>query len=195
MDLLDGLGLQKRWIYEVVITTYSDGRPHAAPIGVWTEDSRTLEMDIYDDSRTLRSILSDRHFAANFPADCAALGAALSPRGELDFVPAETVGAPLLSAAAATAELVLRGWTRHAGRTRVVADPVHVRLGDNLRLINRAEGLLLESLVMASRLEHRNAAVTVAALMENRRVVHKVAPGSSYDRAMDQLLRDVGESS
>ena len=61
------------------------------------------------------------------------------------------------------------------------------------RLINRAEGLLLESLVLASRLERREtAAAALTTLTENHRVVSKVAPGSPYERALTALLRDLG---
>jgi len=195
MDHLDDLGLRKRWIYEVVVSTWLDGAPHARPFGVWTEDGETLEMDACEGSRTLRAIVTGRHFVANFPGDATALAAALYDHGELVFRPAEQVAAPRLSGAAATVELILRRHEQGADRVRLLADPVHVRLEPGLRLINRAEGLLLESLVMASRLGLRDSAVIVAALRENHRVVHKVAPGSSYALAMDTLLRDTGASS
>jgi hypothetical protein len=194
MNPLDGLGLQRSWIYEVVVTTLSHGKPHAAAMGVWTDDFQTLRLDVYEGSRTLEAILSGGHFVANFPRDATVLAAALSPQGGLGFVPAATVASPRLRDAASVVELTLRASTRGADRIRVTGDPVHVALGAEPRLINRAEGLLLESLVIASRIGRHNTEATVAALVESRRVVHKVAPGSSCARAMDELLRDVRES-
>jgi hypothetical protein len=63
------------------------------------------------------------------------------------------------------------------------------------RLINRAEGLLLESLVLASRLERRDATAALATLIENHQVVGKVAPGSAYERALATLVRDLSPAS
>ena len=42
MDQLRRLGLQDRWIYEVLISTFRDDAPHAAPIGVWINGRRAL---------------------------------------------------------------------------------------------------------------------------------------------------------
>jgi hypothetical protein len=190
MNPLDGLGLQKRWIYEVVVTTLLDGRPHAAPMGVWTDDFRTLQLDLYEGSRTLAAIVRDRHFVANFPRDATTLAAALSPCGELAFVPAVSVASPRLGDASASVELVLTDRAQGATRTRLVGAPVHISLGSEPpRLINRAESLLLESLVIASRLERRAPELAVAALKENLRIIRKVAPDSSFAGAMDELLR------
>ena len=81
MDQLRRLGLQDRWIYEVLISTFCDGTPHAAPMGVWTDRPDELCMDVYDGSRTLANILGGGDFVANFPADAEMLYAALrAPR-------------------------------------------------------------------------------------------------------------------
>ena len=69
MDQLRRLGMQDFWIYEVLISTFCDGTPHAAPMGVWTSGPDELCMDVYDGSRTLANILGGGEFVANFPAD------------------------------------------------------------------------------------------------------------------------------
>ena len=78
---------------------------------------------------------------------------------------------------------------------RLVGDVRRVHCDGTPRLINRAEGLLLESLVLATRLERRGAGAALTTLTENYRVVGKVAPGSAYERAMAALLRDLGPTS
>jgi Protein of unknown function (DUF447). len=78
---------------------------------------------------------------------------------------------------------------------RIVGDVKRVHHAGAPRLINRAEGLLLESLVLATRLERREAAAALTTLTENLRVVGKVAPGSAYESALAALLRDLGLSS
>jgi len=192
MSSLDGLGLRTRWIYEVLLTTFVGGAPHAAPFGVWTDDGTTLQLDAYEGSRTLGAILGGGDFVANFPDGVTTLARAASGRGDLDFRQAERVAAPCLTTAAAVVELTLLHQAPGAGRTRITAAVAHVRMDAAPRLINRAKGLLLESLIMASRRRHHDTAVIAAALEENRRVVRKVAPGSSYALAMDALLRDAG---
>src|SRR5450759_480955 len=69
------------------------------------------------------------------------------------------------------------------------------RRDSSTRLISAADRLLLESLVLATRLERREAAAALTTLTENLRVVGKVAPGSAYESALAALLRDLGLSS
>ena len=192
MDQLRRLGMQDRWIYEVLISTFRDETPHAAPIGVWTSGADKLSMDVYGGSRTLATILDGGDFAANFPADAAMLYVALRAPAQLQFAEAQDVHAPVVAGCTATVELVLRSATPGTDRVRLVGDVRRVHLEGTPRLINRAEGLLLESLVIASRLKRRRADAALTTLTENYRVVRKVAPGSAYERALAALLRDLG---
>ncbi|MBE3032677.1 MAG: DUF447 family protein [Actinobacteria bacterium] len=195
MDQLRRLGLQERWIYEVLISTFRDDTPHAAPIGVWTNGADELLMDVYDGSRTLANILEGGQFVANFPLDAGLLYTALRAPQQLAFAEARFVHAPVVAGCTATVELTLSRATPGGDRVRIVGDVKRVHHAGAPRLINRAEGLLLESLVLATRLEHREAAAALTTLTENHRVVGKVAPGSAYERALAALLRDLGLSS
>ena len=192
MDQLRRLGMQDRWIYEVLISTFRDGTPHAAPIGVWTSGSDKLSMDVYNGSQTLANILDGGDFAANFPVDAAMLYVAPRAPALLQFAEAQDVHAPIVAGCTATVELVLRSATPGADRVRLVGDVRRVHHDGTPRLINRAEGLLLESLVIVSRLKRRGADAAMTTLTENYRVVRKVAPGSAYERALAALLRDLG---
>jgi hypothetical protein len=195
MDQLRRLGMQDRWIYEVLISTFRDETPHAAPIGVWTSGADKLSMDVYNGSQTLATILDGGGFAANFPADAAMLYAALRDPAQLQFAEAQGVRAPVVAGCTVNVELVLRSATPGGDRVRLVGDVRRVHRDGTPRLINRAEGLLLESLVIATRLERRGAAAALTTLTENYRVVRKVAPGSAYERALAALLRDLGRIS
>jgi hypothetical protein len=195
MDRLDTLGLQERWIYEVLISTFHDQAPHATPIGVWACGGDELHMDLYDGSQTLANILDTGHFTANFPADAGMLYAALRTPEQLTFADAELVHAPVVAGCTATVELTLSRATPSDDRVRIVGDVKCVHQETTPRLINRAEGLLLESLVLASRLECGAREAALTALTENHRVVSKVAPGSVYERALAALLRDLDASS
>lgn len=195
MDQLHRLGLQKRWIYEVLISTFRHGIPHAAPIGVWTDDADELHMDVYDGSQTLANILEDGHFVANFPADVGMLHAALRAPEKLKFAEARCLHAPLVAGCTAAVELRVSRVIPADDKVRIVGGVERVHTAGSPRLINRAEGLLLESLVLASRLERRDATAALATLIENHRVVGKVAPGSAYERALATLVRDLSPAS
>ena len=195
MDQLRRLGMQDRWIYEVLISTFRDGTPHAAPIGVWTSGADSLCMDVYSGSRTLANVLDGGDFAANFPGDAEMLYAALRAPAQLRFAAAQGVHAPVVAGCTVNVELVLRSATPDGDRVRLVGDVRSVHHDETPRLINRAEGLLLESLVLATRLERRGAEAVLTTLTENYRVVRKVAPGSAYERALATLLQDLGPTS
>jgi hypothetical protein len=195
MDQLRRLGLQDRWIYEVLVSTFRHDTPHAAPIGVWTSGADELLMDVYDGSQTLANILEGGHFVVNFPVDVEMLYAALRAPEQLAFAEARLVHAPIVEGCTATVELTLSSAITSGDRVRIVGDVKRVHHAGAPRLINRAEGLLLESLVLATRLERREAADVLAALTENHRIVRKVAPASAYERALAALLRDLGRSS
>jgi hypothetical protein len=195
MHTLRTLGLQEHWIYEVLIATFHDQTPHAAPIGVWARGTDELLMDLYEGSQTLANILDVGHFTASFPADAGLLYAALRAPEQLAFAEAQLVHAPVVAGCTATVELTLGCATPGDGRMRIVGDVKRVQHAEAPRLINRAEGLLLESLVLATRLERREAGAALTALTENYRVVGKVAPGSVYEVALEALLRDLGGTS
>ncbi len=195
MDRLRRLGMQERWIYEVLISTFRDSTPHATPIGVWTSGADELCLDAYNGSQTLANILDGGDFVANFPMDAGMLYVALRAPEQLRFTGAQSVHAPVVAGCTASVELVLIDATPADDRVRLVGDVRSVHLDGTPRLINRAEGLLLESLVLATRLERHGADAVLTTLTENHRIVGKVAPGSAYERALAALLQDLGPTS
>jgi hypothetical protein len=195
MDQLRRLGMQDRWIYEVLISTFRVDTPHAAPVGVWTSGADKLCMDVYNGSQTLANILDGGDFVANFPADAGMLYVALRAPEQLRFAGAQDVHAPVVAGCTASVELALVDATPTGDRVHLVGDVRRLHLAGTPRLINRAEGLLLESLVLATRLERHGADAVLTTLTENHRIVNKVAPGSAYERELAALLEDLGPTS
>lgn len=194
-EQLRPLGLQSGWIYEAVVCTYLDGTPHAAPAGVRTIDGATLWLDLYDTSRTLRALSTAGVFVVDFPGDATLLFAALHTPEDLRFVPARAVAAPRLAEASASVELVVAEVQPDGGLTHVCGRVVHVEAEPGVRLLNRAEPLLLESLIVASRAHLYGPRAALERLREHRRVIDKVAPGSAYSRAMARLLLELDPTS
>ncbi len=195
MDQLRALPMQNGWIYETIVSTYSDGEPHAAPMGVWTEGPDTLHLEIFRSSRTLRGILDTKQFTVGFPSDVGMFHTALFHPGLLTFEEARSVSAPVLLGTSATVELELRETTPLSQRVRVTGEVTYAAARPDVRLVNRAEGLLLESLILATRLRHRDEAAVRDSLAENYRVIRKVGPGSIWETKMAELLRDIGPRS
>ena len=195
MDRLHLLGLKQHWIYEVLVSTYCHGTPHAAPVGVWAEGLDELHMDVFDGSRTLATIREGGDFVVNFPAGAEMLYAAQRAPERLAFAAARCVQAPIVAGCTATVELATRSVTPDGDKVRIVGEVKHLNHAEAPRLINRAEGLLLESLILATRLERGDRGAALTTLTENHRVVSKVAPGSVYARAMTALLQDLDATS
>ncbi len=187
---LHPLGLEPGWIYEAVVCTRVEGAPHAAPAGVRTTDGDTLWLDLFDTSRTLAAIATTGSFVVDFPRDATALFAALWTPRDLRFEPARRVASPRLADAVASVELEVGEMLPGDGLTHVRGRSVLVTVEPGLRLLNRAEALLLESLITASRAHLYGRGPTLQQLREHRRVVEKVAPGSAYATAMAGLLQE-----
>ena len=191
MSLLRELGLRREWIYEVLLSTSCGDTPHAAPIGVWTTDFETLRMHLYGEPRTLRNVRETGYCVANFPSDEQALGCAILSPHDLAFHEAGEARAPRLREMTAYVELELAETSSLPDRTEVVGRVVGGRATGRVRLINRAAPLLVESLILASRLPRRDRAATLATIRDNARTVHRVAPRSPYGTAMGRLLRSL----
>jgi hypothetical protein len=74
----------------------------------------------------------------------------------------------------------------------IEAEVVYIHIRNRKELINRAKSLVLESLILATRIPHLPERKPVELLRENCRVVKKVAPGSKYEYVMQELVKKFG---
>jgi len=152
-------------------------------------------MELYGTSRTLPALLAAGEFVVDLPADAGAFFLALYDPSALSFGRASVVSAPCLTDATATIELTVAEATPHDGRTLVTGAVRHVTTRGGVRLINRAEGLLVESLIAATRAGMRTRESTLALVTENARVAAKVAPGSRFATTLTRLRDALAQES
>jgi hypothetical protein len=188
MKRLEKIGMQKNWIYEVVVSTFYDKNPHAAPFGVWTEDFDSLNMLIYKGSRTLKNIIKQKEFAANFIADISVFYKSLFNKEEIAYKDSKQINAPVIENSSAIIELKLKKIKEKENKFHIEAEVVNIQIVDEVRLINRAESLVLESLILATKIPYLTEERIEEALKENYRVIKKVAPDSEYQKIMEEIL-------
>jgi hypothetical protein len=188
METLKKIGMNRGWIYEVIISTYHDNHPHSAPIGVWTDDFATLRMEIYKNTRTIKNIMTFREFAVNLMSDVMVFYEALFDKAKIAYEKSTKVNAPFIKGSPAVIELKLKAVEEKEKTFHLTATPVHVQINSSMNLINRADALTLESLILATKLPHLPERKIKEALQENYRVIRKVAPGSQYEKIIRMLF-------
>jgi len=189
MEILRRLGMKREWIYEVVVSTLCQSLPHSAPIGVWTENFKTLNSEIYKGSKTLSNMLEHRDYSVNLPPDTIGIYNSLFAKHRLVYEKSKKIRAPILSWASANLELKLKAIKERDKTFLVEGEIVSIRTKDKINLINRAEGLVLENLVLSTKLPHLQGKGIRNVIRENYRVIRKVAPGSDYEKVAESLIR------
>ena len=107
---------------------------------------------------------------------------------KIKYGPAEKIDAPVLIDSPASIEAKVISVTPKAQRMVIEAEIVHIQNRIKCDLTNRAQSLLLESLIVATRIPHLPEGKPGKLLRENYRVIKKVAPGSKYEDIMRELL-------
>ncbi len=192
MSTLKQLGMKKNWIYEVVITSIDNNVPHTAPFGVKTTDFKIVTIEMYKGSNTLRNVLASKEFAFNTVADPTVFYHALYARGKINFGFAKMIKAPVLADSPASIEVRLKNAINREQSLVIEAEIVYIHIRNRSELINRAKSLVLESLILATRIPHLPERKPEELLRENYRVIKKVAPGSKYEHVMQELLKKCG---
>jgi hypothetical protein len=189
MGLLEKIGMEKDWIYEVIVTTYGDHhRPNSAPMGVWTNDFHTLILEIHKDSKTLKNIMRLGQFAVNLVSDVTIFYESLFDKAKIAYENSTRINAPVIKNVPSVIELRLKDMKEKENSFRIESAPSHIQINDTIKLINRAQSLILESLILATRLSHLPAPKAEETLKENYRIIRKVAPGSQYEELMGKLV-------
>ncbi len=189
MSTLKQLGIRKNWLYEVVITSIDNNVPHAAPFGVKTADFKLVSIEMYKGSNTLRNVLKSKEFVINTVTDSTVFYQALYEREKINFGSAKMIKAPVLTDSPASIEVRLTNAINSEQSLVIEAEVVYIHIRNRSELINRAESLVLESLILATRIPHLPERKPEELLRENYRVIKKVAPGSKYEHVMQELLK------
>jgi hypothetical protein len=192
MFKLQQLGFEKQWVYEIVLSSYGNYIPHAAPFGVKSFDSNSLSLDMYKGSNTLENILVKGEFVINMVDDPTFFYDALYVGKKINFGPGKKVAAPVILDSPSSLEMKVISTTDKKARVFIEAEVVYVHNPGKGKLINRAKSLFLESLIQSTRLSVFPKLELDKSMKENYRVIKKVAPGSKYETMMASLLKECG---
>jgi len=192
MSTLKQLGIKQNWLYEVVITSLDNNAPHAAPFGVKTTDFKIVFIEMYKGSNTLRNVLTNKEFVLNTVTDPTVFYDALYAREKIDFGFAKMIIAPVLTDSPASIEVRLKNAINKEQSYMIEAEVVYIHIRKRKELLNRAKSLVLESLILATRIPYLPERKPEELLRENYRVIKKVAPGSKYEHVMQELLKKCG---
>ncbi len=188
MKTIESLGLAKNWIYEAIISSMGDDGPHAAPFGVKKIDDQRIEMAMYKGSKTLSNIQVKREFAVNMVVDPVVFYHALFVKHKIKFSRAKRIDTPVILGSPASIEARIIKTMDTRRKIIIEAKVVYIHFNRKKEWINRANNLLLESLILSTRMVHFPQGEAEALLRENYRVIRKVALGSEYELAMKELM-------
>lgn len=180
MKIPDEFGLRKGWVYEVVVTAAGN----AAPMGILTRDSESIEMEVYKGLKTYENILKDGKFVINFVDDIKIFYDSIFEKEKVEFEGNH------LKDAGAFIEMRVDGVKEMGDRVIIKAVPVKFKIIRNPEPVNRGRSLALEGLIARTKIPHVSAEereFLEKKIQENLRVVKKVAPGSRFERILEKL--------
>lgn len=185
MNPLRRLGFRRNWVYETIVATASNRKKNVAPIGVWSPDLQKIKLRINKKTKTCSNILTNSYFAVNFPGDIETLYDAFFRKDKIAF----KEGTLFLSNCPAVLESEALD-TKDLGEwIEVTAKILSYRIMDNVKLINRAEYLALDSLIVYSKLPFSPKKNSLRErLRENLRIIKKTAPQSCFVRLVEELI-------
>jgi hypothetical protein len=192
MPSLADLGFIKNWTYEAIISCFNGSTPHAAPFGVKSPDMESIQVEMYNSSNTLHYILDKGWFVINLMPDPQYFYDSLYAKDQIRFKAARKIDAPLLADTPAFIEVKIKGYTETSMSSLINAEILNIDAAITPELYNRANGLVMESLITATRIIYLPEGKAEEILKENYRVIKKVAPESDYVETMEKLLNRCG---
>ncbi|MBN1904088.1 MAG: DUF447 family protein [Deltaproteobacteria bacterium] len=189
MATLSELGFQRDWTYEAIISCFNGDMLHAAPFGVKSPDMESIQVEIYNSSNTLGYIMDKGCFIINIVSDPQYFFDSLYSKGQIQFKTARLIDAPVLADTPAFIEVKVTGCTEKPQSHLINAEIINIEAATIPELYNRAKCLVMESLIVATRMNHLPEGKAEEILKENYRVIKKVAPGSTCVEMMEKLLK------
>jgi hypothetical protein len=192
MTTLSDLGFKKDWTYEVVISCNNGNTPHATPFGIKTADIKSIQVEMYNSSNTLGYILDKGCFVINLISDPLYFFDSLYAKDQIRFKSARIIDAPVIADTPAYIEVKVTGNTEKANSRIINVEIINIEAAITPELYNRAKGLVMESLITATRINYLPEGRVEEILKENYRVIKKVAPESPYVAIMEKLFNEIG---
>ena len=125
MLVLEQIGMNRDWIYDVVVTTYHENDPHCAPIGAWTCDFTTLHMDIYKNTKTIANILRWNEFSVNLVSDLTVFYESLFDKTKIVYEKSSNINAPFIKTAPFVIDFKLKNIEEKEQTFHLESVPVH----------------------------------------------------------------------
>ena len=201
---LEKLGFAKGMIFESIVSTYSrEGRPHAAPMGVTSEDMKHVILTPFKKTQTYKNMEKRRCAVVNFLADPATFyktafkdEAAVSNCVNNFFEKATVVDAPRLKEVDAFLEVSVVESTNEGNRGMIVGRVVHWNIcPSRFRPYCRGPFAVIEAVIHATRIREflaagrEGEAGRLIELVEYyQRLIERVAPDSEYVKTVDEIM-------
>ncbi len=201
ISLLDRLNLQPNFIYETIVTTYSEDKiPNAAPMGIILLNEQVVIISPFIATRTFKNILRTNCAVINFIFDLNLFFMSSfetkQPKLPLEFFEhATNVDAPLLKAAVASIQVRVLDIEKDAKRAKIKGEIICWNCAPALFFpLNRGYNLVLESLIHTTRiLEFREDSQKVRPLVDlikkYQSLIEKVAPIGEYIEIMGRIRK------
>jgi hypothetical protein len=189
MATISELGFQRDWTYEAIISCFNGDMPHAAPFGVKSPDMESIQVEMYNSSNTLGYVMDKGCFVINIVSDPQYFFDSLYSKDQIRFKMARLIDAPVLADTPVFIEVKVTGCIEKPQRHLINAEIINIEAATIPELYNRAKGMVMESLIIATRIKHLPEGKAEEILKENYRVIKKVAPESNYVAIMEKLLK------
>ncbi|RLI94430.1 MAG: hypothetical protein DRO90_02050 [Candidatus Altiarchaeales archaeon] len=186
--------LRENWIYESIVTTYGDGIPNSAPMGIKRVNENII-LDIYKKSNTCGNILKNSEFVINFTSNIRAFYDSIFEKNRIEYEKSKIVNAPILKDSDAYLEMRVIKLIDRGEKIRFVSEVVNSEMRGDLNLINRARFLSLESIIIFTKIPHLpgDREFLLKLLERNYNAVCGVAPGSIYEKISKELFEKLNE--
>jgi len=203
-EILKKLKIIPNCVYETIFTTYDrSSKPNAAPMGISTPDMEKIVAKIFTSSQTYRNIKEKRCAVINITNDIALFYRASLDKKSLEkeiFKPSKVVNAPILVSASAYIEVTVDSMQKiDEDRCEVVFSVKNAEVIDSCATpACRAPGLILESIIHATRIELYNlkglpeeAKPLVDQVKSFREIISRIAKGTTYEELMEKIWRKI----
>ncbi len=206
---LSELGFIRNSIVETIVSTFdATHHPHAAPMGLYTADMRSIVLKPFKTSATYSNLVKWRSGVANITSNPVLFYLTAfkdkNPVGEVSedwFTRADRVDAPRLKNVDAYVEFNVADIEDAGDQVKMLCRVEKTRVNREVtpQAYSRAVSAVIESVIHATRIEiylssgAAGKAEELIGLVEHyRMIVERVAPDSPYSEIMADIQRRIG---